>query len=62
MRLSFHLLNRWSIQIDLGINNQQRVIAIQDIIINRHPIKILFQQAFKKQIFFFQRGFLLFNG
>jgi len=62
MRLSFHLLNRWSIQIDLGINNQQRVIAIQDIIINRHPIKVLFQQAFEKHIFFFQRGFLLFNG
>jgi len=62
MRLAIHSFNRWSVKIDLGVDNEERIVGIDDIIIDTNTIKILLQERLEEHVFFLECGLLLFNG
>ena len=43
VRLAIHSFNRWSVEIDLGVDNKERIVGIDDIIIDTDTIKVLLQ-------------------
>lgn len=41
VRLALHFLNRWSVQVDLRVDNQERVVRIDDIVVDANTIQVL---------------------
>ena len=54
--------DRWSVQVDTVVNNQQRVRVVNDIVVNRNTVQILLQQVLEEEILLLQRSLLLLNG
>jgi hypothetical protein len=60
VRLStVHSLNRRSIEINPGVDNQQWVVIVDDIVVHGNTIEVLLQQRFEEHIFFFGGSLLL---
>jgi len=62
MRLAVHFFDRRSVEVDFGVDNKERIVSVDDIIINTDTIKVLFEERFEKHVLFLQGCFLLFNG
>ena len=41
VRLALHFLNRWSVQVDLRVDNQERVVRIDDIVVDANTVQVL---------------------
>ena len=59
---TFHSFNRRSVQIDLGVDDEQRVVCIDDIVVDTDTIQILFQKTLEEHVFLLKGCFLLFDG
>ena len=54
--------NRRSVQVDLVVHNEQRIVVVDHIIVDAHTVKILLQQILKEQVFLLKGGFLFLNS
>jgi hypothetical protein len=62
MWLPVHSLYWWSIKIDLGVDNQERIVRIEHIVVDTHTIQILLQETLEEHVFFLKGSFLLLDG
>ena len=53
--------NRRSVQVDLVVHNEQRIVVVDHIIVDAHTVKILLQQILKEQVLLLKGGFLFLN-
>ena len=54
--------NRRSVQVDLVVHNEQRIVVVDHIVVDAHTVKILLQQILKEQVFLLKGGFLFLNS
>ena len=52
--------NNWgSVQVDLVVDDQERVVSIHNVIVNGDTVQVLLQQILEEQVLFLQSRFLL---
>jgi len=54
--------NRRSVEINLVVDNQQRVVCIEHVVVDRHSIQVLLQQILEEEVFLLKRRLLFLNG
>jgi hypothetical protein len=57
--LSFFRYNRRSVEIDLVVDDEKRVVSINDVVVNRNTIQVLFKKVFEEHILLIESGLLL---
>lgn len=62
MRLAIHPFNRRSVEIDLRVDDEQRVVRVDDVIVDAHTIQVLLQQTLEEHVLFFKSGLLFLDG
>ena len=62
MWYSVHSLDWWSVKINFGVDNQQWIAGIKNIIVDTHAVKILLEERLEEHILFFESCLLLFNS
>ena len=60
--LAVHSLHRWSIQVDLRVNDEKWVIGVDDIVVDTYTIEILLQQRLEEHVLFLEGGLLLLDS
>ena len=61
VRLSIHSFNRWSVKIDLGVDDEERVVGVDDIVVHTDTIKVLLQEGLEEHVLFLKSCLLLLN-
>ena len=54
--------NRRSVEINLVVDNQQRVVCVEHVVVDRHSIQVLLQQVLEEKVFLLKRRLLFLNG
>ena len=54
--------NRRSVEINLVVDNQQWVVCIEHVVVDRHSIQVLLQQILEEEVFLLKRRLLFLNG
>ena len=54
--------NRRSVEINLVVDNQQRIVCIEHVVVDRHSIQVLLQQILEEKVFLLKRRLLFLNG
>ena len=59
---TIHSFDWWSVKIDFGVNDQQWIAGVKNVIVDTDTIKILLEERLEEHVLFFECGFLLFDG
>ena len=62
MWYSVHSLDWWSVKINFGVDNQQWIAGVKDVIVDTNTVKILLEERLEEHILFFESCLLLFNS
>jgi len=54
--------NRRSVEINLVVDNQQRIVCVEHVVVDRHSIQVLLQQILEEEVFLLKRRLLFLNG
>merc|ERR1712013_875457 len=60
--LAFVTHNRWSIKVDLVIDDKQRIVVVDDIVVNAHTVQVLLEQILEEEVLLFKGSLLLFDS
>jgi len=62
MRLTLCLFNWRPVKVNLRVDNEKRVVSVDDIVVDTDTIQVLFQQTLEEHILFLKSSLLFFNG
>ena len=51
-----------TVEVDLVVNDQERVVGVEDIVVNGHTIQVLLEEVLEEQVLLLEGGLLLLNG
>ena len=54
--------NRRSVEINLVVDNEQGIVCIEHVVVDRHSIQVLLQQVLEEKVFLLKRRLLFLNG
>ena len=54
--------DRGSVEVDLVVDDEERVVRIENIVVNRHAIQVLLEQVLEEEILLLEGSFLLLNS
>jgi hypothetical protein len=54
--------DRWPVELQLVVDNQQRVGVVDNVIIDTHTVQVLLEQILEESVFLLKSGLLLFDG
>ena len=59
---TIHSFDRWSVEVNLRVNDEQWVARIEDVIVNTDTVEILLQERLEEHVFFLKSSLLLLNS
>ena len=62
VRLPICSFDRWPVQVDLRIDHEERVVRVDDVVVDWDAIEVLLQQTLKEHILLLQSCLLLLNS
>jgi hypothetical protein len=54
--------DRWPVELQLVVDNQQRVGVVDNVIVDTHTVQVLLEQILEESVFLLKSGLLLFDG
>ena len=54
--------NRRPVEVDLVVDNEQRVVVVDNIVVHAHTIQVLLEQILEEQVLFLEGSLLLLDG
>jgi hypothetical protein len=54
--------DRRSVEVDLVVDNEKRVVGVDDIVVNRHTIKVLLKEILEEKVLLFKSSLLLLDS
>jgi hypothetical protein len=57
--LSFFRYNRRSVEVDFVVDDEKRVVSVNDVVVNRNTIQVLLKKVFEEHILLIESGLLL---
>ena len=60
--LTIHSLNRRSVQVDLGVDDQERIVRVEHIVIDADTIEVLLEKTLEEHVLLLESCLLLFDG
>jgi hypothetical protein len=54
--------DRGSVEVDLVVDDEEGIVRIEDVVVNRHAIQVLLEQVLEEQILLLEGGLLLLNS
>ena len=53
--------NWWSVERDFVVHDEQRIIGVDNIVVDTNTVQVLLKQVLEELVFFLKCGLLLFN-
>ena len=60
--LAIFVDNRGSVEVDLVVDDEQRVVRVNNVVVDGYAIEVLLEQVLEEQVLLLESGLLFFDG